>query len=252
MDEIPKSEHEKIKGRWQSFDCNGLSIPPIQPNTMITYYKSLVGKELRAVVQAAPFVLFEFLTPEKRRIWTLLCHLCSYALQTKITNVPKYEENLTKIVNRFLFELISSNARWSNKPKFHMLLHLVDSIRRFGPSSLCATEKFESFNGAVRAASVHSNRQSPSRDIAITFMNLRLLRMILSGSTFKDRKSNLRRTAGSEVLKVFDNNPVIQQMLGWDKDWGQVHELTAHCKHSPFHILFLQIILGFQICLLIK
>ncbi|KAG0140193.1 hypothetical protein CROQUDRAFT_21611, partial [Cronartium quercuum f. sp. fusiforme G11] len=70
---------------------------------------------------------------------------------------------------------------WSNKPKFHMLLHLVKAIDRFGPSSLCATEKFESFNGAVRTASVHSNHQSPGRDIATTFNNIRLLQMILSG-----------------------------------------------------------------------
>ncbi|KAG0149084.1 hypothetical protein CROQUDRAFT_32734, partial [Cronartium quercuum f. sp. fusiforme G11] len=45
MDEIPKSNHEKIHGRWASFDYNGLSRLPIQPKTLIQHYKSLVGKE---------------------------------------------------------------------------------------------------------------------------------------------------------------------------------------------------------------
>ncbi|KAI9631581.1 hypothetical protein KEM48_014232 [Puccinia striiformis f. sp. tritici PST-130] len=62
-------------------------------------------------------------------------------------------------------------AQWSNKPKFHMLLHLPASIKRYGPACLFATEKFESFNGVVRNASIHSNRGSPGRDIAITFSN---------------------------------------------------------------------------------
>ncbi|KAG0142737.1 hypothetical protein CROQUDRAFT_681088, partial [Cronartium quercuum f. sp. fusiforme G11] len=51
------------------------------------HYRSLVDKELEAVVQAAPLVLFEFLTSEKKRLWTLLCHLCLYALQTKLEHL---------------------------------------------------------------------------------------------------------------------------------------------------------------------
>ncbi|KAI8459899.1 hypothetical protein BY996DRAFT_6409842 [Phakopsora pachyrhizi] len=43
--------------------------------------------------------------------------------------------------------LISTNAQWVNKPKLHMLIHLIQSIAHFGPASLFATEKFESYNG---------------------------------------------------------------------------------------------------------
>ena len=34
--------------------------------------------------------------------------------------------------------------RWFNKPKYHILLHLVDHIRQYGPAILFATENFES------------------------------------------------------------------------------------------------------------
>lgn len=53
------------------------------------------------------------------------------------------------------------------KPKFHFLVHLTSYIRRFGPALLFSTERFESFNGVFRAASMFSNRHSPSRDIAM-------------------------------------------------------------------------------------
>lgn len=73
------------------------------------------------------------------------------------------------------------NARWFHKPKFHILLHLPDHIRRLGPAMLFATEAFESFNAVIRAKSIHSNRQAPSRDIALAFAQGNRIRHLLSG-----------------------------------------------------------------------
>lgn len=72
-------------------------------------------------------------------------------------------------------------TRWFNKPKFHILLHLPQHVRRFGPAILFATEGFESFNAVIRAKSVHSNRQAPSRDIAHAFAQGSRIRHFLSG-----------------------------------------------------------------------
>lgn len=74
--------------------------------------------------------------------------------------------------------------RWYNKPKFHILLHLTEHIRRFGPAILFATEAFESFNALIRAKSVHSNRHAPSRDIALAFAQGNRVRHLLSGGHF--------------------------------------------------------------------
>jgi hypothetical protein len=57
----------------------------------------------------------------------------------------------------------------------------VVHIRRFGPAILFATEGFESFNAVIRAKSIHSNRQAPSRDIAQGFAQGSRIRHILSG-----------------------------------------------------------------------
>lgn len=74
--------------------------------------------------------------------------------------------------------------RWFNKPKFHIFLHLVEHIRRFGPAILFATEAFESFNAVIRAKSIHSNRHAPSWDIAHTFAQGNCICHLMSGGLF--------------------------------------------------------------------
>jgi hypothetical protein len=49
---------------------------------------------------------------------------------------------------------------------------------------LFATEAFESFNAVIHAKSVHSNRQAPSRDIALEFAQGNRIRHLLSGGYF--------------------------------------------------------------------
>jgi hypothetical protein len=73
---------------------------------------------------------------------------------------------------------------WFNKSKFHIILHLPKHVHRFGPALLFATEAFESFNAVIRAKSVHSNRQAPSRDIAMAFAQGNRIRHLLSGGYF--------------------------------------------------------------------
>ena len=50
-------------------------------------------------------------------------------------------------------DFLAHTARWTpcwfNKPKFHILLHLVEHIDWFGPAALFATEAFESFNAVI-------------------------------------------------------------------------------------------------------
>ncbi|KAH9820635.1 hypothetical protein DFH28DRAFT_1218091 [Melampsora americana] len=182
MDNLSDAALPSVMARWKSFDPKGLNIPPIQPKTMTHHYQSLVGKDFRTVLQTVPFVLFPHFSQARRHLiyWT---------------------------------------AQWTNKPKFHMLIHLVESIDRFGPLLLCATETFESFNGILRWASVRSNRHNPGLQIATTFMYSRLLRLLFSGASFWDYKKNCRATAGKEVVKLFSNNPWIQKDLGYNSKW---------------------------------
>jgi hypothetical protein len=97
-----------------------------------------------------------------------------------------------------------------------MLLHLPEAIRRFGPPILFATEKFESYNSILRTASIHSNRQSPSRDLAITFSNYQTIRLILSGAYLYDHETQEYFQASLHVTNIFSQNEVIQKSMGYN------------------------------------
>jgi hypothetical protein len=233
---IPDRHHHKLKARYASFTISGLNIAPIIPRTMIDNAKSLVGKEFGVVMQTAAFVLFEYIDEEHRLLWSYLSNLGSYIFQPEIPNISVYLAQLKVLIGRFLNQLISLNAQWTNKPKFHMLLHLVHSIERLGPAILFATQKLESFNRVTRDASVHSNNQSPSRDIAITSTTHRLLRILFSGSNFFDEELGGTFRAGPKVRELFENNKIIQKGLGFDPDWNKKPEVKFICECIIYHL----------------
>ncbi|KAI8459667.1 hypothetical protein BY996DRAFT_6429889 [Phakopsora pachyrhizi] len=188
---------EELVARFQSFDISNLNIPSIKAKYLVQHYSSLVGKDFKIIIQAAPFVFFTIIEESRQKIWISLCHLCSLIFQTHISCLENYVANLNSFTQDFLIKLISSNAQWVNKPKFHILLHLSQSVACFGPASLFATEKFESYNGVVQQASIHFNRQSPSQDIA--------------------NKTNVSIVSPSyQVKNLLLKNPTIQNLLGLD------------------------------------
>jgi hypothetical protein len=161
----------KVIGRLQSFSSVSLNIDSMKPQYLIQHIKSLEGRHFKIILQAAPFILLEFLSPERREIWLAMCSLTPWIFQTRIDNLEIYLENLDLHIKRFLYKLIGSSAQWVNKPKLHHLRHLPESINHLGSASLFSTEKFESYNGVLRQAAIHSNRHAPGRDLAITFDN---------------------------------------------------------------------------------
>jgi hypothetical protein len=203
-----------VKARYQSFNIDGLNIASIQPSYLTKHFANFIGKDFRVVLQAAPFVLFEYMDDRERHLWMALCLLAPLVFQTHIEDMDTFQERLVYHVRNFLYLLAKGTAQWVNKPKIHMLLHLMDSIIRFGPASLFATEKFEGYNSTLRNASVHSNRQSPGQDIAVTFANYLVLRHVVSGGFFFDKKSGRYCSAGSRVTDIFLQNPTIQKSMG--------------------------------------
>ncbi|KAH9808376.1 hypothetical protein DFH28DRAFT_910112, partial [Melampsora americana] len=223
-------KYRELSARWRAFNIKGLKMPPIQPNTLIQYYGSLVGKDFRLILQTVPFVLFDHLPSNRRHLWTSLCLLGSFIFQNEISHMDDYLQKLENSLLIFFNQLIGDTAQWVNKPKVHMLTHLKHSIKRFGPASLYMTERFECFNGVLRNASVHSNRQSPGRDIANSFNNFQLMRALLSGSTFFDRDLQARVSAGPQVQKLLKTVPELFQSMGFDPEATQEARISVGCK----------------------
>lgn len=100
-----------------------------------------------------------------------------------------------------------------SKPKCHILTHIVDNIRRFGPAITLSTETFESFNGIFRLCSVLSNHHAPSRDIAYNMADLDRFKYISSGGRWKEDGQWIG--PGKSVIDFFLRNTTIHRSLGW-------------------------------------
>ncbi len=78
--------------RLSSFDVSGLGFPPLSGKTLVTYAGSLVGRDFRAVAQAAPFVLHDFnsIPEEVIKVWVALSHLVPLVWQPEIKNITAH------------------------------------------------------------------------------------------------------------------------------------------------------------------
>jgi hypothetical protein len=200
----------------------------LKPFYLINHAQSLIGKDFKIFLQAIPFIFFPLMTAEQRALWLSLAHLSSYLFQTHITYMPTYLEELKQHISIFMSHIIKHTAQWINKPKFHILFHLPESISRAGTANLFSTEKFESFNGVLRNSSTHSNKQAPGKDIAINFSNYQSLRFLLSGGVSYNKITGSTSQCFLELRNFFTNNPVIQKSLGFNS------ELSNPATQYPF------------------
>ncbi|KAJ7913831.1 hypothetical protein B0H13DRAFT_2232248 [Mycena leptocephala] len=244
MARVKKSDKDILIARLSSFNVSGLGISSLSGHTLVNYAGSLTGRDFRAIVQAAPFVL-QGLLPEKNiRVWTALSSVVTLVWQPHIKDLDKYIVDLEGAIDYFLDCTCDLTLNWFNKPKFHVILHLPAHIRRFGPAMLFATEGFESFNAIIRACSIHSNRHAPSRDIAARMARGNRLRHLLSATPVSTSTSNMDTpwmqvslselenatwvTAGSRPLALLDLNSFGSRLLGLLQ--SEDRKITGTCE----------------------
>lgn len=125
-----------------------------------------------------------------------------------------YQHDLRIAIANVLDAFVTlDSSKILEKIKLHLLVHAPEDVDRFGPLLGMCTEVFESFNGTFRYASINSNHQAPSRDIAIHLADQESLRHRLTGGTWVDN-GELHR-AGSKVLDFLLENPNMQHLVGW-------------------------------------
>ncbi|KAF7333564.1 FAD-binding-3 domain-containing protein [Mycena sanguinolenta] len=137
----------------QSTDISGLTVPPIRAGYMIQYKNNLIGKHFKTLMQ--PAILGpDFWVPE-------------------IDDMDYYLEQLKIAVANLLdaFDTVDP-LRILVKIKLHLLAHLPDDIRRFGPAIRFVTEIYEANNGVFQLSSIYSNRLAPSCDISLKFASM--------------------------------------------------------------------------------
>ena len=101
-----------------------------------------------------------------------------------------------------------------SKIKLHLLTHIPDDVRDYGPLVGEATEVFECFNAVFRSCSILSNHQAPSRDIAIQLGGQDGFKQRISGGWWKTESGDWVQ-AGLAVREKLFEDPVLRNNLGW-------------------------------------
>jgi hypothetical protein len=106
MKGLDETQKDDLTALWSSFNTDSLNIPSIRPKSMVQYSSSLVGKDFRIILQAAPFIFFQFMNPSNIKLWSSLCHLGSLIFQTHIEDMDTYISDLKNHIEIFLNQII--------------------------------------------------------------------------------------------------------------------------------------------------
>ncbi|EIW74161.1 hypothetical protein CONPUDRAFT_170321, partial [Coniophora puteana RWD-64-598 SS2] len=211
---LDKEKTPLFQSRLHSVEESGLNIPKISAEYMVQYKGGLIGKHFKSLSQVMPFLVYDLVPKDVLDAWIVIGRLVVLLWHTEIDNVKTYMEELSSTIDDFL--LLTARCSPSiliSKPKFHFLVHLPFYILRFGPALLFSTERYESYNAVFRAASIHSNHQAPSRDIAWCFAGMDVVRHIVTGGWWKRHQGGWAH-ASPDVLRFIEEHREYAALLG--------------------------------------
>ncbi|KAI0629204.1 hypothetical protein C8Q77DRAFT_1161385 [Trametes polyzona] len=172
-----------------------------------------VGRDFRVVLQVAPAVLQGLVPEPAYQAWLALCRLAPLLFQPEIDDLPSYKVRLNDAVEDFLLSTALWTSQWFNKPKFHLFVHLLLHVERFGPAALYSTETFESYNLVIRLRSINSNKHAPSIDIARSFSHVHAVRHLLRSASIIQKKCPPVRYPGRPFEVVVQEAVDIRKQL---------------------------------------
>eukprot|EP00731_Ephydatia_muelleri_P033943 Em0042g22a len=165
------------------------------------HYQSFVGRDYKAWSQMAIFILDPYLSSGEQKVLLSISKVfyIGYCCHFE----PSQAEQLRHICQEFVDNCIAHMPELARKQKTHHLLHLVDSMLDYGPSSAFSAERCESFNSMVRLQNIFGNKLSPSRDIANHFACVEHIRFICEGGLFNNNEQ-----CGSGLCELYKTKAV--------------------------------------------
>ena len=76
--------------RLSSLDISGLNIFPLNGKTLVQYAGSLTSRDFHSLAQAAPFVVYDLVSPECYDAWISLSKLVPLIWQPEIDDIEKH------------------------------------------------------------------------------------------------------------------------------------------------------------------
>ena len=90
MTRLSDDQKTLLATRLYSIDIAGLFDSPLAGKTLVQYAGSLTGRDFRAIVQVAPFVLYDLVPPECYEAWLALSLMVPLVWQPKIQNIDTH------------------------------------------------------------------------------------------------------------------------------------------------------------------
>ncbi|KAI0823764.1 hypothetical protein BC628DRAFT_1324557 [Trametes gibbosa] len=250
--EWDKKNEQLFAVRLRASTIDGLTITSMLDDFILRYPNSLLGKHFKILQQLAVFQLYDGVCPPLVfDLWKATGELGAILWFHTIANLDQYLEDLNIYVANLLdiWAMIDPN-RIIVKQKLHVLVHLVENIRRHGPAVLYSTEIFECWNAIFRLCSVYSNHHGASLDIARRMAGIELFKHQVSGGWWSQQEPGNAAAcateinpqlstyvrAGEHVRTFLQHHPALQRRLGWVSPLvlnpGTV-KLTSSKKQSP-------------------
>ncbi|KAH9949935.1 hypothetical protein B0H21DRAFT_803620 [Amylocystis lapponica] len=214
--EWDKKQDSVFAVRLRASSIDGLTLSSVRSDYIVQYKNALVGTHFKILQQLGVFHLYDGLCSDLvLDLWKASGELGAMLWYHTIRNMEQYLSDLEILIANVLdiWVLLDPN-RILVKPKLHVLPHIIQDIRRFGPAVLYSTEIFECWNAIFRFCSILSNHQAPSRDIAITLAQTERFKHQVSGGWWRDERGQYV-CAGPRVRAFLQSNPAVQRRLGW-------------------------------------
>ncbi|OAD74397.1 hypothetical protein PHYBLDRAFT_144850 [Phycomyces blakesleeanus NRRL 1555(-)] len=154
----------------------------------LTHAGSFLGRDFKVLIQILLVIL------AINQYETYISEVDS-AVRSLIEALHKYDTNCKH----------KKHAFYTSKPKVHLLTHLPEDLRRFGPALNYKTEKGEQFNKHIREHLFHTNRMNISKDICLKFGKQYMTRHIIDGGSWIG-KNGLRETCGKAIAEYMQQN----------------------------------------------
>eukprot|EP00731_Ephydatia_muelleri_P024688 Em0016g959a len=161
MPQMTNRMKEEVLAHVNAFPHSGLHSKMF--GNVCRYYNSFVGRDLKGWSQMSVFISSPYLSSDDRKV------LLSFSKVFRIAYCNYFSPHLyhewKSICENFVINVKHTMPELLNKPKVHLILHLVDCMVNLGPCSAFSAERCECFNATVRAQNIFSNCLAPSRDI---------------------------------------------------------------------------------------
>ncbi|PPQ75136.1 hypothetical protein CVT24_010098, partial [Panaeolus cyanescens] len=160
----------------------------IRAKYITQYANSLIGRQLKILAQVNTFHVYDLVSENQFLLTKAIGELSALLWYPEIRNMDQYLADVsTAAANVLDIAALIDPSKIVAKIKYHLLTHLVQDIKRFGPLVGMASEVYEAFNGIFRYCSIFSNHLAPSRDIAVQLADQECIKHILCGGWWKNK-----------------------------------------------------------------